>query len=102
MEEIFFNTDKVLESTTLNKVSINKIRIILKSKSKKNIVNISNVLKNDGFKINVKHSFFTFKLIAEFEFKNSITFCDYQNVLGKLSMLSSKFYVELISFGAFD
>jgi hypothetical protein len=96
------NIDSKLSSSLLYKLPIYNIRIIFRSTAKIRIVELSKILASDGFSTVLTHSFFVHTLVAEIKCKEPLNFDDYQNLIGKLSMLSSKYYVNFIAAGGFD
>lgn len=96
------NINKELESLLINNVQSNKVRVIFKATSKNKIIEASSILKADSFSTSVTHSFFASTLVAEIEFNEMLNFDEYQYLIGKLSLLSSIYYLNMITCGFFD
>ena len=89
------NVNTAIDSSKINGFAFGKLRVSFKSCSKKNILKLASILKNDEIESKIVQSFFCYKLICEIDLIDKFCESEYQKIVGKFSILASKCFVYL-------
>ncbi|WP_462250774.1 hypothetical protein [Ferruginibacter sp.] len=89
------NVNTVIDLSKIDGVAFGKLRVSFKSYSKKNILKLASILKNDEIESKTVRSFFYYKLTCKIDLIDKFCESEYQTIVGKFSILASKCFVYL-------